>query len=217
MSPENEYQRKARLDREARKKQLAKLRERERKALDRAESIARERTGPEQHQHLAEARRRIEEREGRIGQELKRSLEDRIQNGPNQAGKGSVQRLVTLGNRVFGDGRTAIDLAQTLISYGKQLEQTWKAFGSYTPPQPVRETRAEERERLAREIAERDRERAERNIEQVQRILEAHGPFSPGARLTPDQVREQEARSRSRSRDSREVGPRERGRGGRGD
>jgi hypothetical protein len=59
MSPENDYQRKARLEREARQKAQAKQREREKRALDRAESIARERSSPEQYQHLAEAARRI--------------------------------------------------------------------------------------------------------------------------------------------------------------
>ncbi|GAA1590730.1 hypothetical protein [Kribbella karoonensis] len=218
MSPESDYQRKARLERAARKKAHEKQRARERQALDRAESIARDRTDPEQHQHLAEARRRIEEREGRIGRELHRALEDRIKNGPNQLGKGSVQRLVGLGNRMFGDGRTAVDLAQSMISYGKQLEETWKAFGSYTPPQPVKENRAQELERAQREREQRDREARERNIAQIQHLMSVtYGDASTFGKLTPEQVREHEERTRSRVRDSRELGGRERGRGGRGD
>ncbi|GAA3080282.1 vacuolar-type H+-ATPase subunit E/Vma4 [Kribbella aluminosa] len=218
MSPESDYQRRARLEREARKKAQAKQRARETQALDRAETIAREKTAPEQHQHLAEARRRIEEREGRIGRELGRALEDRIKNGPNQLGKGSVQRLVGLGSRVFGDGRTAIDLAQSMISYGRQLDEVWKAFGSYTPPQPVKETRAQERERAQREREQRDREAREQNIEQVRYLMGVtYGDASPFGKLTPEQVREYEAQTRSRVRDSREFGSRERGRGGRGD
>jgi hypothetical protein len=218
MSPENDYQRKARLEREARQKAQAKQREREKRALDRAESIARERSSPEQYQHLAEAARRVAAREGRIGSELGRALENRIKNGPNKMDKGSIGRLVGLGNRMFGDGRNGIDLAQQLIAYGNELEKTWKAFGSYTPPQPVKETRAQEMERTQREREQHAREAQAQNIEQVRYLMGVtYGDSSSLGKLTPEVRRDVEERNRSRIRESRDVGARERGRGGRGD
>lgn len=193
-------------------------RARERQALDRAESIARERTDPEQHQHLAEARRRIEEREGRVGRELGRALENHLKNGPHKAGAGSVGRLINTANTLFRDRQNGIDLAQRLIAYGRELEATWKGFGgSYTDPDPTpvrqREPPDDWMQRAQREMAERQQAMAERDRQFIREQL----------RLSAEVHRTREAREpateRSRESRAREIGPRERerGRGGRGD
>ncbi|MFD7153184.1 hypothetical protein ACFV9C_01210 [Kribbella sp. NPDC059898] len=199
-----------------RRARLAKHEKRVKQELERLQERALKKAGPELQPHLKEALQRIDRSEGRTAQELRRQVELLIEKGPNQAGAGSVSRLINTANGLFRDKSNGIDLVQKFIAYGRELESTWKGFGgSYTDPKPARtpEIADDWFQRAQKEMEARTQAMQEKNI---QFIREQQG-ISLGDRpiLSPEQARTQEMGSRTR--DARELGSRERDARGRGD
>ncbi|WP_427887411.1 hypothetical protein ACQHIV_31090 [Kribbella sp. GL6] len=225
-----------------RRARLAKHEKRVKQELERLQERALKKAGPELQPHLKEALQRIDRSEGRTAQELRRQVELLIEKGPNQAGAGSVSRLINTANGLLRDRSNGIDLVQKFIAYGRELESTWNGFGgSYTDPKPARTPEIADdwferaqRELKAQELA-RDRETSQFIREQTgvtpEQVAESrkdsHNGLSKqeimakileaGRVPETEQVRVQEMGEQARRSPAKELGPRERDARGRGD